>query len=176
MVSSISGEIHIFSKPGSCDASPRIINSHMPILSSCKYLDTVFFAHPNSISSINIDDSNLLNSTILEGFDSLQSIVINNDYKHLIVASSAGSIKKSTISATTKLYNRVSNQMIYPLISFSNSDKITTDLDCKKRLPDKNLTEMEREVSSVDDNDNVDEKEYEKLKDVSFVKPICDRS
>lgn len=82
-------------------------------------------------------------------------------------------LKKQGDGSGTKLYNIISSQALYPLLSLTNYKGMNEQMDDQLIL-DKSLEDSQT-LSETGDRSNEDIVSQEtKLKDVSFVKPICD--
>lgn len=89
-------------------------------------------------------------------------------------------IKKNTDGSGTKLYNIISSQALYPLLSLANYKGINDQLDDKKsrRKNNENLQTSTESTAANEDDLNIVEENIttpeSREKDISFMKPICD--
>ena len=70
----------------------------------------------------------------------------------------------------TKLYNLISTQALYPLLSLSNLRESTPEYNSSKKIDDENNEEDADQTIQITDES---EKASLKLRDMSFIKPIC---
>lgn len=109
-----------------------------------------------------------------ENFDASENTIMdynNNNNRNNVnnKTNKSNNVKKNVDGSGTKLYNIVSSQELYPLLSLANSKSISEQVD-GNLLMEKSIDDLSNMHDSNESLSTIDAKS----KDVTFIKPICD--